>query len=1133
MKKFATSGLDSNSVWRALCAACLLLLVAFGVATRAHAQSDTGRIVGSVTDPTGAAIPGATVTVTNDENGLKFTATSNAEGEFNIFAVPRGNYTAQIDAQGFQSEKQAVTITVTAVQSLIFKLQPGAVATTVQVTSAAPLVDTTNATLGETIQGKQITELPLNGRNFTNLALLTPGVTRGAYGDAASGVNGNSETFRYQESGGASLSVNGLRPQADNFILDGVDNNDGLVNTLLFFPPIDATQEFKIDTSVAPAQFGRAGGAIVVSSLKSGTNKIHGSAFEFYRSGKFDSNPNYRFFGSGPTPNPAYNRNQFGGSAGLPILKNKLFIFGDYSGWRESLPINPNFVTVPTALMRQGNFSELLSKTLSGGQYLTNSQVCPNLGSGQIYDPESCQPFQGNIIPANRQNPAAVNYFNAYPLPTLTNQILHNYETHQTSTVKYNDFDVRLDWNATAKDLAFFRVSYSNDAQTKTSEFSALPAGFGSGSNFTHARGYDLGYTHTFTPNLVNEAHLAYNRDNYGYQPPFYGVPVSKDLGIVNANRNQETSGGALIGGYGTEIEYTGDYGLYSVPQNTYELTNTVDWEHGAHSFKFGGTVIRRQVSYFRPIAGKGYFFIGPGTGDFTGYEPSELMAGYVDNYQIGAQNGFFGNISQEDGVFAQDDWRVSQRLTLNLGIRWDLLTWPYEMHNQQSSFDINTGTILLAGQNGVSRSIINQDYHNFAPRLGFAYDLQGNGKSVVRGGYGIYYYPDYGGISNQLGQQAPFGGSVQYFAKNGYCITFTGQTPQPGAPFGCGSVRTNDLTSPLPAPGYPGFNPASPPQGLSILAVDRNNQNSQIQEWNLQLQQQFGTNNVVDIAYVGTKGDHLSTYYPYNLYKFGTGEQNYPNLGGINYNIYNGASNYNGLQLHVEHRATNLIVTGSYTWSHTLDDSPGAFEGSTAPLYYDPQADYGNSSQDQRQVFSSSIIYYLPFGKGQRYASNISRPMDWILGGWQTNLIGLVASGQPLDLSTGQTNSSNRPDEVLPIQYEKSISGYWFNPASFSANIPQLSPQKGITVYTRLGTTLRNQVYGPGQRTVDFSLQKNEHLTDTINLELHGDVFNTLNTPQFTNPGGNMNDPTTFGKISGTEQFSNRQIQLAARLVF
>lgn len=293
-------------------------------------------------------------------------------------------------------------------------------------------------------------------------------------------------------------------------------------------------------------------------------------------------------------------------------------------------------------------------------------------------------------------------------------------------------------------------------------------------------------------------------------------------------------------------------------------------------------------------------------------------------------------------------------------------------------------------------------------------------------------------------------------------------------------------------------------------------------------MQQQLGSDNEVDLAYVGTKADHIQNFYNYNLFQYGTANQNFPNLGTINYEIYNGSSNYTGLQLHVEHRAKNLILTGSYTWSHTLDDSTG-----TLALYYDPQASYGNSGQDQRQTFSSSIVYFLPFGRGQRYANNISRPLDWAIGGWQTNLIAIVASGQPVDLSTGFTDSANEPDEVLPIQYPKSISGHWFNPASFSSNIPTYTSPNHITVYTRLGTTLRNQVYGPGQRIVNFSMQKDVHLTDRLNLEMHGDAFNVFNTPQFTNPGSAMNNPQTFGKITGVQSYTNRQIQLAARLVF
>lgn len=1132
-----------------LCRAATVCLAAATVlsvgSSYAAAQADSGRIVGTVTDPSGAAIPNATITLLNPQTGLKLSGTSNGSGELNIPAVPQGTYTATVAATGFSTQTQQVAVAVTQNLTLNFKLQLGEATTTVEVTGEAGLVDTSDATLGETIQGKQITELPLNGRNALTLALLTPGVTQGQYGDSSGDTVG-----RNSESGGGLLSVNGTRLQANNYILDGVDNNDGLQNDIVFFPPVEATQEFQVTTSVAPAQYGRAGGALVIASLRSGTNQIHGSAFEFYRSGKFDSNPNYRTQDASFIPNPSYNRSQFGGSVGLPIIKDKLFLFGDYSGYREATPVNANYHTVPTARMRTGDFSELLNPALTGGSFITTFPKCvPNNGAmnndlakyslGQIYDPQTCTPFQGNIIPTARENTAAVNYLNAYPNPTRTDRVLENFLSQQRSTNKYNTFDTRMDWHARDKDLLFFRFSYDNSTNALTSDLGpVLPAGSGSGSNYVHARGYDLGSTHTFSPRVVNEARLAYNRYNFGYEPPNYGEDVSANLGIVNANRNLGTSGGALIGGYNTEIEYTGDYGLYAVPENTYELTDTVSLTLGRHVIQTGGTFLRRQVEFFRPIAGKGFFDIAGNGVDFTGYEPTELLVGGVDSYQIGAQNGYFENNNQEDAIFVQDDWRVSQRLTLNLGIRWDLLTWPYEQHNNAAAFNPTNGTIYLAGQNGVSRSIINQDYLNFAPRVGFAYSLTADGKSSLHGGYGMFYFPDYGGISNQLGQQPPFGGSVTYLANNGYCITFTGQTAAPGAAYTCPNyTSTAAVSTPLPAPGFPNFNPNSPPLGLGGLAVDRNNKHARLQEFNLQLQQQFGPRDVFSVAYVGVHSDRLSSYYPLNTYQFNSTTEPFENLGGISLNRYDGISNYDGLQLHYEHRAGDLLVTGSYAWAHALDDSPGGFEGSTVSDPNDPMLDYGNSNQDVRHNFSTSALYYLPFGRGKRFDGGASRFMDMLIGGFQLNLTAFLQTGQPDDLSIGTNTPGNRPDLVGNLTYPKAINGgYWFNPKAFASNtIPTITSTDGkdATVFTRVGTAGRNIVFGPSSRVVNLGVQKNVHLTERINLELHGDAFNVLNTPQFTNPGGSMNNMSTFGVITGTKNNSNRQIQLASRLTF
>ena len=665
--------------------------------------------------------------------------------------------------------------------------------------------------------------------------------------------------------------------------------------------------------------------------------------------------------------------------------------------------------------------------------------------------------------------------------------------------------------------------------------------------NYLHGRGYDLGYTHTFSSRSVNEARIAYNRDNYGYLPPNYGVSVGAELGIQDTTLGAaKNTGGPLTGGYDGVLTYTGDFGPFEVPQNIYEVSDTLNLTRGNHQISVGGTLIRRVTNYYRPIEGKGGFFYNEQL--FTGYDESEYLVGGAAQYQIGEQTGFFSNINQEDGVFAQDDWRANKRLTLNLGIRYDLITWPYEAHNQQSSFNVNNGQVLEAGVNGVSRTIINQDYLNFAPRVGFAYDLSGNGKLAIHGGYGIFYFPDYGGINNQLGQNGPFSGNNEFQAQDGYCLTLSGQTAQRQAPNSCaGYTSPAAVTAQLPLPpSVASFNPLNPPAGISGTAINVNNQHSRLQQYNVQLQQQLSTRDVFSLAYVGTHGDRLSTFYPLTAYHIGATTRPYPNQdGGITYNLYDGSSNYNGLQLHYEHRTNNLLATASYAWSHALDNSDSPYGGTpvTLLLYYDQAANYGNSSQDERHIFSSSFVYSLPFGKGQQFGGSSNRLLDLLIGGWQINDIVQLSTGQPIDLQvagSGQQQLGNRPDQIGSISYPKTLS-HWFSPNSFTKDIPYQNatdnPQN--LVYTRVGTLGRNAVYGPGFRDMDIGIQKNLHIAEGKQLELHGDAFNVTNTPSFANPSNTeVNDPNspsgtgTFGAITGLRSTS-RKIQIAARLVF
>ena len=973
------------------------ILIAVGVlavfVSVALAQTDTGSLQGTVTDSSGAVVSGASVSVTNLGTSRVVTVQTGGGGDFSVPTLNPGPYKVEVKAANFKTVTQTVTLQVGQVLPLNFSLPTGAVTETVEVSSAAPQVAADSSDLGAVIQGRQVIDLPINARNFTTLATLVPGVTRGnnTNGDAT-GASGNAETYRYNSSGGASLSVNGLRPQANNFLLDGFDNNESLVNTIIFFSAPDAIQEFRVATNVAPAEFGRAGGGVINTAIKSGTNQIHGTVYEFFRNSALDARA--WTTATNPKKNP-FHQNQFGGSAGAPIIKNKLFIFGDYQGFRSSFPLPTDYASVPTVNERNSGFTNF-SDTLSSGIL--------------IYNPITHTPFPGNII-TTPLNPAAVNYLNAYPLPNCNNSIntnchflTQNYAVTRQSIQTINDFDVRGDWNIRAKDTAFFRYSYGNDNLTTTSRLPNLPAGFGSGTNPTKPWAAVMEETHLFTPNLINEFRFGYIHTEFGYTPPFDNVPLSANLGIVNANVNAngqpdpQLGGGALIGGYNNQLEYTGDYGPYLVPQNTWQEADNLSWVKGKHTMKFGANILRRQVNFFRPLTGKGFFFLyGNGTTDggaqkadgsnvpISGYELTDLLIGFTNNYQVGPVLGDSQTRNWEAGFYGQDDWRITRRLTLNLGLRWDLLTWPVEKSNHQANFDIFTGQLQIAGQDGNSRSFVPVSYSNWAPRIGFAFDPMGDGKSKFSGGYGIFYFVDRGGISNQLAQNPPYSGQVNYSFANGNRITFTGQTT-PGTQDANGICLTScnaaGATGALPSKGPIQVDLNNPANVAISIATLPSNKTPNVQEWNFQYERQITNSIVMDLAYVGTKGTHLTTYYNYNrqYYDSPTNTVNWPQLGTINTQATVGNSTYNALQASLNRRFNNGLQFGaSYTWSHAIDDSPGAFDnyvanGASPVDYRDLAAERASSNLDTRQRLVVNGIYELPFGKGEKWGSGWNR---------------------------------------------------------------------------------------------------------------------------------------------------------------
>jgi hypothetical protein len=1068
--------LKSNLLAGICLAAILLALPAV-----CFAQSDTARIEGTVADSSGAIVSDARVVAINIDTGIQTEVNTNSEGFYVLASLRIGKYRLEIEANGFRKvTKPDIILDVNQDARIDIQLEAGSVNEVVKITGGAPVVESSTSSVGQVIDAQQIVDLPLNGRNFTQLATLSPGVTRGVLGGNADGSQGNAETFRYSESGSAALSVNGLREQNNNFQLDGIDNNESIVNTLVFFPPVEALQEFRVITNIAPAEFGRAGGAVVNAVLKSGTNGYHGSVFEFIRNSVLDARPTFS------PDKPLFIRNQFGATIGGPIVKDKLFFFADYQGLRERLPIEAgNTITVPTQLMREGNFSQLLNPNFTG------------LGAPVvIVNPNTGEPFPNNIINIPL-NPAAVKYLNSYPLPDLTGQAQENYFIRRLRQQGFNDGDSRIDYRLSDKDSVFGRFSIARDPQTDPGRVPGFQAGFGAGTNEIDGTSIVGNYTRTFGASLINEFRFGWVHDYTQFYPVGFGTNQDALLGIGGVAGVTTDSGLSLIGGgSGNYIEYLGDFGQYTLNERTFQFSDSLSYVRGHHTFKFGGALIQRHITTVNVNDGKGFYSFSdtantPGTTiplGQTGYEVANMLVG-TTAFTASATPGLPSatTISWEDGVFAQDDWRATDRLTLNLGLRYDVFTPPYEVNNRQANYDPTTGSIILAGQNGVSRSTLNTDTNNVGPRLGFAYSLSRDAKTVVRGGYGIFYSLDRGGIANQLSQNPPFIVTQNLFSGPGSSIT---------------------LSDPIPAPQQ--VNPNNPvlPEGTDVVYQPKNNQATRVQEFNLTLERQIYSQASLSVAYVGTRGDNCTAVTTVGGFSGAT-----PTRITTVANI--GHSNYNSLQVKLTSRPWHgFSYLASYTFAKATDDSPGPFPGigedfKSTPSFANGLAP-GLADYDVRHRFTFAGIYELP--RLQEGASAARA----VVNGWQLNSIITIQDGTPYSVFGGfgfaelvgnPTAGAGTPSE-------------WFNPAAFVASNTedQQSP--------------RNFLRGPGTADVDFSVFRKFTLNERMGFEFRAEAFNLFNHPEFSLPN-NTCCGGTFGAITSTITNSERQIQFGLRFVF
>ncbi|PYV95789.1 MAG: hypothetical protein DMG89_20205 [Acidobacteria bacterium] len=1089
------------------------------------AQVDRGAITGTVTDASGAVMGGVTVIITNTETNQANRYATNDSGGFVANLLRIGKYTVTAEKSGFQKTVQEnVEVGVNQVVRVDLRMQVGVVTQTVEVGAAPSLIQTETTSLGTIETERRIVTLPLNERNFIALAYLGPGANSGQQGTNASGG-----VFE-NERGNEALSVNGLRVSNNNFLLDGVDNNEFGLGGTIVLPPPDAIQEFRIEENSMSAEFGR-GGAAVNVALKSGTNEVHGGAYEFLRNDKLDAR---NYF---DVEKPPFHRNQFGALLGGPIIKDRTFIFGDYQGVRIRQGLT--FVsTVPTESMRGGDFSELQTP---------------------IYDPASTgsmrqliNPTNPFVIPTNRINAVGQAIVQLYPLPNRPGAgLFDNFVLNPKLMNNQNAFDIRVDHRFREQDQVFGHYSFSNVDSLRPAPLGDVGGQDCCPSNSTNrAQHLGLGWTHTFQSNLLNDLHGGAFRYVVNGLPLNYGKDISQGLGIPNANRGDPTSSGLSF------IEVSGFQSLgdslwtpeFAV-ENIFQIADTLSWVRGKHSLKFGVDFRRQQRNFFQTTAPRGWFqFTGAYTQDPAsgtgGNGLADLLLGIPQFLEQDTLAGKYPTRYWDLAGFVQDDVHVTPDLTLNLGLRYEVFS---PASGRIGNFDLQTAKVVNAqGPNGVPHAGVKFDKNNWGPRVGVAWTPFGNKRTVLRGAFGVFYSTE-GNIFDDLGLSPPYlSVESQFFnggiapdpsqsVSNGFPATVT--FPDPNFPQG--TVRTNGPEHTIPY----------------------------ILEWNLNIQRDFGRNWVAQIAYVGTRGVRLWNHESTNLNQpprpldsnFSDETGNFgrpyfdrlPNLDTVlPFNFPQLSMLYHSLQTSLTKRFSNgLNLQASYTFGKNLGTADGNVGTVAIQNAYNVAAEKGPVPPDLRHRFVVSYLYELPIGRGKPFLGHASPLLEAVFGGWQISGITLWRSGEAYTagLSFDPTNTgsnSPRPDRIHdPYDFSFDIAtqaalgcsspGHqtldcFYNQAAFV--LSPLAP--GQTFAHVFGNSGRSTLRGPDQRNFDLAILKKFHVTEHHALEFRTEFFNLSNTPQFALPDGTVDVPGG-ASISSTLPDNQREIQLGLKWTF
>jgi len=1099
----------SSSVSRMLCMALLIL----GTATAAVAQTVSGTILGTVTDPSGSVIGSAKVTVINEGTGLTRTVTSDSGGEYVVPGLPTGRYTVTSEITGFKTLALSnIELGVDQRVRIDLKLDVGAMTESVSITAETPLLQTSSSELGTTVTAQQIEALPLNGRNFVNLTRTVPGVLRGIPGANIDGAG----SLAWRAS--ASFSANGQRPRDNNYMLDGVDNNETWLQTVVVFPSVDALDEFKLQTSTYSAEFGRSLGGVVNLQIKSGTNTLRGSAFEFHRNDAFDAN---NFFNNRANrPKPDFKQNQFGGTLGGAIFRDKTFFFSDYQGHRETQ--GQTFLsTVPTLAMRAGDFSEL---------------------TRVIYDPSAGRPFAGNVIPSSRIDAVARNILTQlYPEPNTAGtrqangQTISNYLINPIKERQDNQFDVKVDHNLSSANRFFTRYSFqkTHRLQPATLEHGDAGATFGAGDGNIKAQSLAFNDTHTIRSNWLNEFRFGWSSIKFLMTPIDYGTNPAQAVGIPGINLNQVTS--AMTQLTFQNIRNLGANGNQPLitNQNDFQIFDNATWIKGRHTLKTGGSITWRSREILNADSIVGVFNFnnnmtsncagqaaGCTVNSATGFDVASFMLGLVNTKN---RNLFDANTYTEKrpeyAVYLQDDFRATSRLTLNLGLRWDVYPPWIEIDDRQSNFDETTGKFVVASEDAViagvkvGRYLQTYSKKDLGPRFGFAYDLRGNGKTLVRGGFGVFWNYTPGGTSSSKAQNPPF-------------LQGTALTPSPSA-YGTNLLLKDGLPPP------PGVDPNRPAAGNTRSIFDINFRDAYARQWNLNVQQSLSTNYMVEVAYAGSQGRQMLIKGDPNQARpvVGVTDANVnrpfaaisPQLRTIGQVQSRGTLDYHALLVKFQRRfADHFSFLNSYTWGKAIDLNSDNDGNVTLTNVYDPQYNRGPADYDITHTFSSSWIYELPWGREKLY------------GGWQLGGILLLRGGLPLTVTTAQgvqsTGTGNRPNRICNGNISNPTIDRWFDTSCF---VPTTD-----TTGT-YGDSGRGIIRGPGSFNIDASIIKNTKV-GRFATELRVEAFNLLNHPQFANPNtviGNAAVGTISAMLSNPScslcGTTERQIQLGVKVKF